>query len=231
MTSELSASDVAMLSGNNNNGWGGEGGWIWVVIFLIFGMWGRNGWGGNGGDGAPVTEAGLCNAMNFNNLENAVGRLSDAQTTQFTQLTNGICNLGYELQGLNNATNVAIMQGNNDLSAQLAECCCTTQRGIDSVNYNNALNTNTMVSATKDGTQAILDKLCDMENQNLRDQLQAAQTANIVAAAVNGIDRQFCGIENQLQTVVRYPQGMTYTAGPSPFFNQNCCCGNGYINY
>lgn len=36
------------------------------------------GWNrGGGANGEPVTEAGLCNAMNFNNLENAVGRLSD----------------------------------------------------------------------------------------------------------------------------------------------------------
>lgn len=58
------------------------------------------GWNrGGGANGEPVTEAGLCNAMNFNNLENAVGRLSDQNVQQTMQLGNGICNLGYELQG------------------------------------------------------------------------------------------------------------------------------------
>lgn len=46
---------------------------------MVFG-WGGNGFGGNCNAGEqPVTEAGLCNAMNFNGLENAVGRLSDRQ--------------------------------------------------------------------------------------------------------------------------------------------------------
>ena len=52
----LSASDVALLTGNNgNNGgaWGDNGAW-WIIIFLIFATmgWGRNGFGGNyGSDG------------------------------------------------------------------------------------------------------------------------------------------------------------------------------------
>lgn len=210
--SDFSPADMAavMDGGRNNNGWGGDGAWIWVVIFMIFG-WGRGGWGNQGSDGAPVTEAGLCNAMNFNNLENAVGRLSDAQTSQFTQLTNGMCNLGYELQGLNNATNVAMLQGFNAVQSQQQNCCCTIERGLDAVNYNGAMNTASIISSQKDGTQAILDKLCTMENQGLRDKVQALE-----------LNQALCG-------VVRYPQGMTYTAGVSPFFNQGCCSGYGNI--
>ena len=51
----LSASDVALLTGNKNdgNGWGGEGGAWWIIIFLIFAFLGfgrnGNGFGGNGG--------------------------------------------------------------------------------------------------------------------------------------------------------------------------------------
>ena len=56
------------------------------------------GWGNNR-NGDPVTEAGLCNAMNFNNLQNAVGRLSDQNRQQTAQLANGISTLGYELHG------------------------------------------------------------------------------------------------------------------------------------
>lgn len=66
-----------------------------LFLFMFGAGWNR----GGGANGEPVTEAGLCNAMNFNNLENAVGRLSDQNTQQTMQLGNGICNLGYELQG------------------------------------------------------------------------------------------------------------------------------------
>lgn len=209
MTDLTPADYMAMTNGNNgyNNGW--DNSIWWILVFLIFG-WGRGGYGNGNGGGDPVTEAGLCNAMNFNNLENAVGRLSDANTTQFTQLTNGICNLGYELQGQNNATNIAIMQGNNALSAQLAQCCCETQRGIDSVNYNGAMNTAAINANTTAGIQKILDTMCqnkidDMQSQINQLQLQAA----------------LCG-------VVRYPNATTYTAGMSPFWNQGCC--NPYAN-
>ena len=59
--SGLSASDVALLSGNNgrnNDGFGGDGSWAWVLIFLIFafGGWGRNGNGFGGGTGSGATD-------------------------------------------------------------------------------------------------------------------------------------------------------------------------------
>lgn len=227
----LSASDVALLSGSNNRGYndGGFGGdWgAWIILFLIFGMFGWGGFGGFGGFGGngaqgALTRGELCQDMNFQSLENAVGRLSDNQALQFTQLNNGMCNLGYqnaqlingvqmqvanEFRGTDNAlcnlgfqtqqgfnnTNIALMQGQNALATQLADCCCTTQRAIDGVNYNMATNTctitNQMNNNTRDiidsqnaGTRAILDYLCQdkistlqAENQNLK--LAASQAA------------------------------------------------------
>lgn len=93
----------------------------------------------------------------------------------------------------------------NAVQAQLAECCCTTQRAIDSVNYNGAINTGNIIQAQERGTQKILDAICgnrmqDMQNQINQLQLQAA----------------LCG-------VVRYPTAVTYGAGPSPFFGGGCC--------
>lgn len=49
-----------------------------LFLFMFGAGWNR----GGGANGEPVTEAGLCNAMNFNNLENAVGRLSDQNVQQ-----------------------------------------------------------------------------------------------------------------------------------------------------
>ena len=59
--SGLSASDVALLSGNNGrntDGFGGDGSWAWVLIFLIFalGGFGRNGYGFGGGTGSGATD-------------------------------------------------------------------------------------------------------------------------------------------------------------------------------
>lgn len=57
--------------------------------------WG-GGFGNRGSSGEPVNEAGLCNAMNFNNLENAVGRLSDQEDLHMMQLSQGLSSVGYE---------------------------------------------------------------------------------------------------------------------------------------
>ena len=93
---------------------------------------------------------------------------------------------------------------NADGISNMSDCCCTTQRGIDSVNYNGAINTSNIIQAQERGTQKILDAICgnrmaDMQAQINNLQLQAA----------------LCG-------VVRYPNAITYGAGPSPFFG-GCC--------
>lgn len=66
----------------NGDGWGGCAWWIIVLFLFMFG----NGWNRNT-NGQPVTEAGLCDAMNFNNLDNAVGRLSDKEDLHMMQLS------------------------------------------------------------------------------------------------------------------------------------------------
>lgn len=214
MTDNISLADIAAVTDKNNDGdWGGgAGAWWMIILFAMIWGWGRGGFGGNGtGGGEPVTESGLCNAMNFNNLENAVGRLGDTQQAQFTQLTNGICNLGYELQGQNNATNMNMMQGFNATQAQLAQCCCDTQRAIDGVNYNNAMNTAAINANTTAGIQKILDTMCQNQMNDMQNQINQLQ-----------LNAALCG-------VVRYPNATTYTAGFSPYWNQGCGCGT-YAN-
>lgn len=239
MMENYSLSDIAAATGDRN-GWGGFGAggdaWVLIILFaLIFG--GGGGWFGNGNNrdwnGQPVTEAGLCNAMNFNNLENAVGRLGDTQGQQFTALTNGICNLGYEQlrnnnalamqsaqetnalamqsAGETNATQAIIAQGDNAIQTQLAECCCTIQRGIDGINYNAAMNTAAINANTTAQVQRVLDVLC-------QDKMDA------MAAQINHLQ-----LQNALAGVVRYPNATTYGAGINPFFNSNCCCGSSNI--
>lgn len=87
----------------------------------------------------------------------------------------------------------------------MADCCCTTQRGIDSVNYNGAMNASAIQQTVTEQTQKVLDaisgnRVADMQNQINQLQLQQA----------------LCG-------VVRYPQTFAYNAGPSPFCG-GCGC-------
>lgn len=189
MNEGYSLADIGAVTNGGNGGFGGEGAWVLIILFAL--IWGRNGFGGNNGGGSNgVSEAGLCNAMNFNNLENAVGRINDQICNQTMTLSNGISNLGYET-----------LSNFNNIMRQIADCCCTTQRAIDGVNYNIAmLGSNVMQNQDKN-TQKILDAMCRNKQEEMQQQINQLQ------------------LQAALQNVVRYPQGFVYNAGLPPF----CC--------
>lgn len=200
MDSNVSLADIAAVTDRNscNGMFGGEMGFFWIFALLLLpSMWG-GGLFGNGRNGEPVTESGLCNAMNFNNLENAVGRQSDQINNVYTGLQNGICDLGYET-----------LRNFNNLEAQLASYCCGIEKLLLENKYQAAQNTAEINANTTAQVQKVLDALCgnrmaDMQNQINQLQLQSA----------------LCGI-------VRYPTQTTYGAGFNPFFNSGCGCNNG----
>lgn len=179
---------------NDGNGFGSNGAW-WIIVLFLF-MFGNGGFWGNRGNGQPVTDSGLCDAMNFNNLENAVGRLSDSENLHMMQLSQGLASLGYENARLANETQAGVMQGKYENSRQLAECCCTTQRAIDSVNAN------------------INEKFAAIEKGQLQQTISAQQ---------NQLNQLY--MQQQLCGVVRYPNATTYSAGPNPYFGAGCCGG------
>lgn len=198
-----SLADIAAVTKDNDmNG----GGWLWIIVLFLF-MFGA-GWN-RGTSGEPVTEAGLCNAMNFNNLENQVGRMNDLMQTQFMQTIQGLASVGYENLRNFASTQDAIKDGNYALAGQLADCCCKTQRAIDGVNYNGAMNTATINENTTAQAQRIIDKL----NENKIEALQA-QVSKLQ------LDSALCG-------VVRYPNATTFNAGFNPYFNAGYGCGCG----
>lgn len=198
MDTGVSLSDIAAVTGKDGM-FDGNGGGMWIFALLILLLIGGGGFfGNNRTNGEPVTEAGLCNAMNFNNLENAVGRLNDNLQHAYQGLQNGICNMGYES-----------LRNFNGLQSQLADCCCTTQRAIDGVNYNNAINTAAINANTTEQTQKILDAMAQNKIENLQAQVNQLQ-----------LQSAMCG-------VIRYPNATTFSAGMNPYFNGcGCGCGN-----
>lgn len=191
---------AAVTRCNDNGGFGGDGGgwWALIVLFALFGGWG-GGFGGFGGSrGEAVTEAGLCNAMNFNDLAGTVGRGFDQNVQLAMQAQRDLC------EGLSAVTSL-ISQSRFDAQ----QCCCETQRAIDGVNYNNAMHASAIMQNDTANTQKILDKLCENETKALQ-------------ARVNQLELQAA-----MANVVRYPSGFTYTAGNSPFCGCNSGCGCG----
>lgn len=199
MADGMTPADMSAVLGRADggfDGFGGEGLWIFALLILLFGG-GGFGFGARNAEGAPVTEAGLCNAMNFNNLENAVGRLNDSLQNDYMGLQNGICNLGYET-----------LRNFNTTQQQLAQCCCETQRAVDGVNYNGAINTAEINANTTAQTQKVLDAI----QQNKIDALQAKVTELQTA-------QMFCGI----------PRINPYGYGVTPQFANACGAYNSII--
>lgn len=186
-------------TGNNGGGfgWGGDGAWWIIILFLfVFCGWGNGGFGGGYGNGANgagfqgyATRADINESFAINNLQSGINAIQQ-----------GICDASY---ALNNAiqsgfanTNMGMMQGFNgvqsqicNLGAQLAQCCCDIRSAIQDVNYNMAQNTcaitNQMNNSTRDiidnqnsNARALLDKLCQMEYNGLNDKYQAVLADN-----------------------------------------------------
>lgn len=269
----------AGYGGNCGNGNFGDGGWLWIIVVfaLLFG-WGNNGFGGGFGNnagnvpyavGSTYTDAAIARGFDnqsvinkLNGIEQGICSLGYDQLGQMNNLgmavangfhgvDNAICSLGNSMQQGFNATQVAMLQGQNALQAQLSDCCCQTQRAIDGVNYNMATNTcaitNQMNNNTRDiidsnnaGTRAILDYLCQKETADLRAENQAlklersqsaqnafitanqqAQTAELIRRL--GADCPVNAVVVQPNTPVTFPTNCCGTA--NVFGNGSCDAG------
>lgn len=180
----------------------GNGSFIWAfLIFALLGFGGGGMWGNRGMNPNVATSSDIQRGFDTNEITRKLDGINygicDGFYAQNTNLLNGIASVN---QNINNEGTA--------IQTQLAQCCCDTQRAIDSVNYNNAMNTASINANTTAQTQKILDTI----NQNKIESLQGR---------INQLELQsaLCG-------VVRYPNGMTYNAGSSPF----CNCGNGCCN-
>lgn len=209
----MSLSDIAAVTrGNDNDGWGQGGAW-WIIILFLFVLMGGNGlWGNRNGDYGQYATAATQQEILFNQHFN---QLND----RLTNIGNGICNLGYEMQGnigqlgkevalAQAGTNTTILQTGNNIQAQLAQCCC-----------DNRLATANLAAQMDKQTCAInanIDsKFAEIQKQQY-EQTIAAQTQRI-----NQLE-----LASQMYGVVRYPNGYAYNAGPSPFCGCNNGCGN-----
>lgn len=202
----LSPADVAVLSGNagnGNNGYGfGDNGAWWIILFLIFG-WGRNGFGnGFGGNGGGAVDNYVL-ATDFANIERKLDgvnngicdstfALNNSITTGFAGVQQTLC------QGFN-GVNTAVLQSANatergfcNLSSQLADCCCTTQRAIDSVNYNMAINTNGIQQTLCNNTRDIIEN----QNANYR-----ALHDEIIANRIEDKNAQITAQQNEINAL------------------------------
>lgn len=188
-------------------------------MFFIFAWgWGGNGFGGFGGGNSAtqgaITRSDLCMSESFQDVKREIQNANDAVNLGFSNLNSTICNQQYDtarminglestVQGGFNATNIAMLQGQNAIQTQLAGCCCDLREAVTGVNYNLATQAcdtrNTIQNGLRDSienananTRAILQKLDDqaMEAKNaqiaaLNQQLFVAQLSASQSAQTN----------------------------------------------
>lgn len=178
--SELTPADIrACTCGNDGYGNGGNGmfgnDWAWIIILLLFG-WGRNGFGGQGGGygvgnvgctySPCATQADVRAAVDQQTLISKIDQqtygiadtftaLNNTLNNNFRGIDNAICTLGY--QGAQHA---------NDISRQLADCCCKIEGGIERNTTAGVMNTNTL-------SRQIADCCCDIEKMNMQSRFDA----------------------------------------------------------
>ena len=204
---ETGSSPIFM--GNDSGGFGGNG-FVWA--FLIFALLGFGGFGGFGNRGMSMTDGNLAtkddlaNQFNFSALERQNNEIVAEVRNGTNETISAIKDASYNNLSETRDVRSAVASG----FANMQNCCCEVQRGIDGVNYNNAINTASINANTVAQTQKVLDALSQSKVEALQNRVNQLELQN----AVSG--------------VVRYPNGMTYTAGTSPF----CNCGtNGYALY
>lgn len=207
---------MAMM--NNGNGmFGGNGGWWWIFIIVLFWMWG--GWGGNGfgrGNQAETNSdfarlAAMGNANNntdllmqaINGNKEAISTLSTNLNCDVKSIDNALCSIqnaigkvggevGFSAERVINAVNA----GDCNVIKAISDCCCTTQRSIDSVNLNltqmNADNRLSICQQTNTLQNAITSGFNTLSSEN-------ATRFNILGAKIDAqtqiINDKFCQLE------------------------------------
>ena len=153
----------------------------------------------------------------------------------------------------------AMMQGFNNVQSQFADCCCEnrlancqTQNIIqnegNATRFADANNTRDIIQSQTDGTRAVLDKLCQLELDGVKAQVEAKNDriaelttqlnmANLAASQTaqnafiaQGFSNEVDALYNRLNSC---PVPTTPVYGRTPIFQCNnngcgCGCGNAF---
>ena len=171
--------------GGGMGDFGGSGWWI-ILLFLFMGFGGGFGGGFGNNNAAGFVGADVQRGFDQSTIMSGINGLQSTLTS--SQMSD--MNRSFDVQ-------TSMLQGFNGIQGQLAQCCCdnkTATLQTQAVVQNEG---NLTRLAIQNQTQAILDKMCANEieqlrttNDNLRQQLamanlaasQTAQTQQIIAA-------------------------------------------------
>ena len=238
--------------GSNGGGFGGgmwEGIWGIVLLAMVLG-WGNGGFGGFGGGGfnGALTRAELYDGFATQNIDSAVRgvqqgicdstyALNNSIMSGFHGVDSAICNLGYQTQA-----------GFNTLGHQISDCCCTTQRAIDGVNFNMAkgfcdlgnvinMQTRDIIDNQNANYRGIMDFLVteklaskDARIAELTNQLSQSNQNAVIRAAIDASTAEIIRrTGNDCPTPAYWVQPPTPVQAPCSWtnggYNGGCGCG------
>lgn len=226
---------LALLNTKDDEGMGWNNPFFYLIFIWLFAMFGGNGFGFGGFGGAygpygPFQE--ISNEFLYSNLNAG----QEAIRTSQLATQNGVASLGYELSNQINSVGQTIGQGlcsttyelaskidssrydqalsAQQLSRQIADCCCTTNRNIDALANQMSMDTCAIKEAIfRDGeaTRALINA---NTMQELRDKLTAAEMAlsnNVQTAAIEQ------AIDAKVASIIGYPARPPFWAYPFPY--------------
>ncbi len=253
---------VAPMYGGNGNGFGFGGDWAWIILLLLLG-WGNNGWGNGGFDGAGALYPWMNQTETINDgfrdqmMNSGINSVRDSINGISTQLCGGFAGVNASIaNGFSqaeiaaNGRQMADMNQRFALQSQLADCCCENRLASADLKYTIATenctdryeaaqNTRDIIESGNRNSQAILDKLCQLELDGVKGQLAQAERENLglqnqlnIAVMQNGMNAEVDALYNRLKNC---PVPTTPVYGTTPIFtcgnNGGCgCSGNSFFN-
>lgn len=245
--SSMSPADIAACTGANN-GFGGDGWWI-ILLLLCFGNGWGNGFGGAGNQQLSYDFPWLLNGQNSinNNTNNGfrdqeINNGINGIQSSINALSSNLLSTNYQGQisdlQAQFANQTAMNQGFNNLQAQLAQCCCDNRLATANLGSDIAReacagrtldtqNTQAILNAINGGIQSIKDQMCndkiDAKNEKINELQNELNISKQNLLITNGFANEVDQLYNRLNNC---PVPSTPVYGRTPIFNNiGCNCG------
>ena len=207
---------------NNGFGFGNDGGWWIILLFILLGGWGNGFGGGYGGFGGGINELypWMNNSQNINSgfrdqmLNDNITSIRDGVYGINNQLCSGFAGVNASITGAQNAlaqqmyTNqIADMErsfaaqtastaGMTAIQSQLAQCCCDNRAATADLKYTVATENCADRTAAAQNTRDIIDAQT-RGTQAILDKLCALELDG-VKGQLAAAQRENIGLQNQL---------------------------------